>query len=339
MKPQKNVLLTFDYELFLGKRSGTVENCLIRPTDELMRILNRHQCKGIFFVDTVYLMRLQEVAARHPSAMHDLKKITQQLVVMMRTGHFVYPHIHPHWLDASYDRESNQWTLDSLEKYRFHRLKEEERAFVFDGSVALLKEIAREAGIDYHPLAYRAGGWCLQPFSDFRPFFLKYGVQADFSVLPGYRNNWELMQFDFTGVPGQPVYRFDHDVQVHDPSGPFTEYAISCIRITAWTRFLNRFLLKYLWKTGNRSAGDGMSAYTPEAQKNRRNDEEMISIELMTSANVSAYRKFAKEKNYMHFISHPKMLSRHNLRVFDDFLNHVHRQYDVQTDFRTMTPA
>ncbi len=30
-----NVYFTLDYELFLGEKTGTPENCLIRPMDEL----------------------------------------------------------------------------------------------------------------------------------------------------------------------------------------------------------------------------------------------------------------------------------------------------------------
>ena len=36
---KKDLCLTFDYELCLGKSSGTVDNCLIKPTYELAEII------------------------------------------------------------------------------------------------------------------------------------------------------------------------------------------------------------------------------------------------------------------------------------------------------------
>ena len=51
---KKNILLTFDYELFLGSRSGTVDNCLIIPTSKILEVLKRHGAKAVFFIDTSY---------------------------------------------------------------------------------------------------------------------------------------------------------------------------------------------------------------------------------------------------------------------------------------------
>ena len=59
---KKKILLTFDYELFLGAKSGSVDNCLIVPTDMLLDVMERHQTKAIFFVDTTYIMRMCEWA-------------------------------------------------------------------------------------------------------------------------------------------------------------------------------------------------------------------------------------------------------------------------------------
>ncbi|MBK7667512.1 MAG: hypothetical protein IPJ32_09355 [Sphingobacteriaceae bacterium] len=52
----RNLLFTFDYELFLGKRSGTVENCILKPTDKILELFSKYKVtKAIFFVDTTYL--------------------------------------------------------------------------------------------------------------------------------------------------------------------------------------------------------------------------------------------------------------------------------------------
>jgi len=54
------ILLTFDLELFLGNKIGTVENCIYKPTLEILNILKKYQIPGIFFVDAGYLLALKE---------------------------------------------------------------------------------------------------------------------------------------------------------------------------------------------------------------------------------------------------------------------------------------
>lgn len=68
---KKHLLITFDFELFLGSKSGSVENCLIIPTIEIMRLSKKYNFKTIFFVDTLYLHRLKEVAINSKEAKTD----------------------------------------------------------------------------------------------------------------------------------------------------------------------------------------------------------------------------------------------------------------------------
>ena len=60
MKIEKTLLFTFDYELFLGKRSGNVLDSVITPTQEVLNILNEYSIRAIFFVDTTWLIKLKE---------------------------------------------------------------------------------------------------------------------------------------------------------------------------------------------------------------------------------------------------------------------------------------
>ena len=49
---KKRLILSFDYELFLGNRSGTLNKGLVEPTKKLLGLLKEAGFKGIFFVDT-----------------------------------------------------------------------------------------------------------------------------------------------------------------------------------------------------------------------------------------------------------------------------------------------
>jgi hypothetical protein len=47
---KRNLLITFDYELFLGSRSGRPENCVIQPTQLLDKVLTSFKTKGVFLL-------------------------------------------------------------------------------------------------------------------------------------------------------------------------------------------------------------------------------------------------------------------------------------------------
>ena len=54
MKLKKSILLTFDYELFLGPSSGTAQNCIITPTEKILEVLANTKSKAIFFFSNYF---------------------------------------------------------------------------------------------------------------------------------------------------------------------------------------------------------------------------------------------------------------------------------------------
>ena len=57
---RKRAIITFDYEVFLGRETGTVENCVLKPTEEILKILRANNAKAVFFVDTTWLIFLKD---------------------------------------------------------------------------------------------------------------------------------------------------------------------------------------------------------------------------------------------------------------------------------------
>jgi hypothetical protein len=58
-KLSNDVVITFDYELFLGVDSGTAEKCIFKPVNYILEAFEKYNGKGIFFVDTTYLLTLK----------------------------------------------------------------------------------------------------------------------------------------------------------------------------------------------------------------------------------------------------------------------------------------
>lgn len=337
---QKQVLITFDYELFLGRKSGSVSDCLLNPTNRLLKILDRNNLKGLFFVDTVYLLRMKQMAELHSIVRSDLLKIEQQLCDMLRRGHFIFPHIHPHWVDARYDEANNEWQLESLEKYRFHLVPVDLRTALFDQSMILLKEINANSGVDTPIDAYRAGGWSIQPFSDFRECFLRHGIRYDMSVFPGKYMHSTAHWFDFRKVTTPDRYNFSTDIVTAEKNGSFIEYPISSVQFNKagrWLYFKNRALLK---KMGYSTSGKGatVNAVVTEEEDVLKNGSAyriMASFEGLNAITLFKYLRQIRRQQYFHFISHPKMLTRHELfltGILCFFLGKIHR---VNTNYRT----
>ena len=64
----------------------------------------------------------------------------------------------------------------------------------------------------------------------------------------------------------------------------------------------------------------------------------MVSVELLTVVKYPLYLKFIKEREYMQWISHPKMLTTSNLKLFKKFVRKVFGLYTIETDFVKLLP-
>lgn len=342
----KKLLITYDYELFLGNRSGNIQDCLLKPTLQTIAVLKKYNARAIFFVDTTYLLQLKK-RSDVTACKKDFDRVTEQLRQLIQAGHYVFPHLHPHWLDAEYLKESNEWRLNEISKYRFHNITDSEKQEVFDGSLQLLKEIIYPVNPDYKIDCYRAGGWCIQPFKDFKPYFEKHNFKYDMSVLGGFYLFSNAQYFDFSSAPGKEIYHFEDDVVSERSDGRYTQFNISSVTINGVTDFLDKVWLKYQYKIkGDHTftRGQGQIAVKTDMQKptsQRGYDisvpgRERIAVELLTRIKLPVYLRFMNQHNYMHFISHPKMLTNHNNQMFDKFLGKVHSEYKIETDFRKM---
>lgn len=331
---KKDLLFTFDYELFLGKKSGSVENCMIKPTKKVVSILNQYKIKGIFFVDCSYLNRLEEVITSHPQAMSDYNKIKVQLLQLIEQGHYIYPHVHPHWIDAIYNSEYNNWNLTNNSKYRMNSLSKEKRDEHFNSALLSLKKITNSTcSFD----AYRAGGWCIQPFNIFKSLFESNKVYSDFSVLGGSKKEGNTLSFDFRTIkPNSTPYRFDSAVDKQSKNGYYKEYPISSIKLKK-NSLPNKLINKALWRLPyGKNMGDGISSPFKSSINPIDYDSsfEMISIELLNINKLNRYKSFLKRNDYMQFISHPKMISQHNLDVLSKFLKYASKKHTINSDWK-----
>jgi hypothetical protein len=330
MKKNKNstLLITFDYELFLGSRSGTVENCMIRPTNAILKILEKHNQKAIFFIDTTYLYRLSEIIGEYPEAKSDYLRVYQQLIAIAKKGHCLFHHLHPHWLDANYLPEINEWDLSDNKRFTFSSISEIEKEKIFNYSFNFLTQIYKEANINSHPNGFRAGGLFIEPFCEFIPYFKRFNIVYEFSVVPETFREDPPFAYDFRGLPKNRMYSFKNDLTREDKNGYFKEYPISLIQLRGFSKITNSFYYRLnMKKPSYKIFGDGKSV---SSQINKGYSKRKLSdftkmtlpasIEFLNPGNISCYIRFIRENNYFHLLSHPKLLTPISIQQFDTFL-------------------
>jgi hypothetical protein len=228
----KNVILTFDYEVFLGRNTGTIDNCLIKPTNLIIETLKANNAKAIFFVDATWLIFLKK---NFPD---DFQIVSKQLGFIIESGSSVELHLHPHWKDAYKIKE--KIAFKSYGNYKLQSLSEKEIIELFRESIDLLESI-----IYVKVRCFRAGGFCIAPFHMLKDAFETFGIKYDFSVVPGlYLKEDKIYDFDFSQAPRLSFYNFQYDVTLPDQDGLFTEVPLSTYQNNPLYRLANKVILR-----------------------------------------------------------------------------------------------
>ena len=244
---KKKVILSFDYELFFGDKSGTVLKTLIEPTNKILDAMDSVGFKGNFFIDWQMLKYLKEENTER--TLSDYNLIKNQLKDMVRRGHRIELHIHPHWVDAKYNGDGT-WNFDDFSHYSLQSFTQSEITKLFEEGVGLLTAIAQDVDPSYKIVAFRAGGWAIQPFDKIKEGFIKTGIMIDSSASFGQAAVHKDSFYDFRNMPKKGLYRFNNDVCEEDEKGCFIEVPISSQKRI----FINKVLTFLIRKTTNRFA-------------------------------------------------------------------------------------
>lgn len=301
---KKHAIITFDYEVFLGRKTGTIDNCVIRPTNAILEILKKNNAKAIFFVDTTWLLFLKE------NFYDDFLLVAGQLKEITESGSSIELHLHPQWIDAY--KTGTQIGFDSYRYYKLHSLNSSEISDLFDKSVDLLQGI-----INKKVCCFRAGGWCIEPFDQIRDAFKSAGIKYDFSVVPGHSlNEGKAYDFDFSNAPELPFYGFETDINKPDGKGSFVEFPLSAYHNNPIYRVANKLLLKL---KKDKISGDGVGSKERSASQILSHvfsfSKEKFNLD-RTSNILFRYllNTHLRKSRLVVVVSHPKLVSAESLR-------------------------
>jgi peptidoglycan/xylan/chitin deacetylase (PgdA/CDA1 family) len=316
MQPQQ-FLLSLDYELFFGNRVGTVEHCLIRPVDAIREVLDKHGMKMSLFVDAGFLVRLKQQMTQFPQLKSDYQRIESQLQSLIVNGHDVQLHIHPHWEDSHFDGDG--WIVDTT-RYKLHDFSADEIQRIVREYKQALTDIVGD-----RVFAYRAGGWCMQPFDVIAPALKSEGIWLDSTVYADGVSEDAQRGFDFRGAPVKESWRFSLDPVVETNDGTFVEIPISACRVSPLLFWKMAFIKKFT-KGQHTPFGDG-AAMTANAQYYwKRLTSSSISVASIDGLKASfldfafTAHKRSGVSQVFNVMGHPKSVTPYAIEKLDQFL-------------------
>lgn len=319
------VILTFDYELFFGTVTGSVQKCMIEPTDRLLEIAGKHQVPMVFFVDVGFLIKLDEYKAQFPHLNSDLEQIKAQVKRMQELNCEVQLHIHPHWEKSSYDGQ--KWIVVTDGCYKLSDFPDAE-------AEAIVRKYHRFlSGLTTQKITtYRAGGWCIQPFSQVENVFRELEISMDSTVFPGGKFESGHYHFDFTAVaPFTNPYRFQSDVTKPESDGYFLEIPIASWEFSP-VFYWKLYALGRLNPADHKMIGDGSFLAQPGRKKSVLLNKTWnhVSSDGYYASQLKKQAKYYQSKQIRTFvvIGHPKGMTRFSLKTLELFVAKTKKEYE-----------
>ncbi|WP_417775729.1 hypothetical protein [Stutzerimonas xanthomarina] len=199
-----SIKLTVDYEIF-GNGSGCISSCILTPAKSIMSIAESYNAPITFFVDCSELISLE----REKSTSHLVSEVKNQLIQAVKSGHDVQLHIHPQWVGANY--KDNRWVVD-VRRWRIGDLSQLDIESQLKEGKDWLENLIKPSAPAYRCIAFRAGGWCIQPSQKIIAALTKTGIHIDSTVAPGMNNKSQGQWFDFSTCVEKPYWHVGDEV-------------------------------------------------------------------------------------------------------------------------------
>ena len=322
------VALTFDYELFMGENYVSEEEVLIKPTENLAKMLHELGVSGTFFADVCCPIRYRE------KGQYDFPKLfDEQIQWLIKNGQDVQLHIHSNWVGAS---EIGRKVVFDSESYRLHNWdKGNQKGNVFKiitNGMDYLNNIILPINSAYKCIAYRAGGYCLQPEQDLIPLLYQAGIRIDSSVCRGMYYDGDGMYYDYRDVPHSNNVYLNDTFGLKDEKTCDIKDGVFEVPVGGYSTFPYRLLASKMNKkiTCEAPRGCGMALTKKtnvidynfiERVKQARNSTNMLTFDsYYKNSIIYMLNRMAKEEGrnkkdvFVATIAHPKCMSEQHIQ-------------------------
>src|SRR2546426_4605408 len=204
MEPVIHLAFVDDWEV-RGNGTGDPRVLQFEPMRELVEIFNNHGIRGSFNAEVMQQFAYRNQQERFPELKVIADEWEQVVTESFRQGHDIQLHLHPQWLDASYQGHGN-WTLGadwSIVNYPGQQI----RAMLVSGK-QYLETLLRQIDPAYACVSFRAGSWCAAPSDSLLPILSELGFVFDMSIVAGVRYDTPQVKLDYAPCqePFLPYY-------------------------------------------------------------------------------------------------------------------------------------
>ena len=332
-----NIAITFDYELFFGDHFVGADEMLFSPTEQLLKILNKYSISATFFVD-VLSVYMHEKAGE----ISYCQKFIQQIQKMLQAGHDVQLHIHSHWLTSGY--ENGKWIFDEtnyrIHSFGFDETKEMSVYGIIKWGKDFLENNLKKIDENYACVAFRAGGFCVQPHEGLFQALNKNGIWIDSSVAVQQQKDG-INKYDYTNIPPERNGWWIKSTgsineQVSSDEGDIFEVPIICTSRSLIRRLLHPEAEKTLRCGKPKGTYIGQSKCVPvqnitlrkmKALLNYNRAKPMLTCDSLRYGAILRElfkrAKCAKKEEYISIIGHPKLIDNIWLANFEEILRGI----------------
>ncbi len=301
---------------------------MLEPTNRLMELSRIYKAPFTYFVDAGFLFQLKALGNEFRELKKQHHQISEQLKLLISEGNDVQLHIHPHWELAKY--EKGLWEIPQDKGYRMDEFSRAEARDIFIKYKSHLDEV-----IGRKTLAYRAGGWCIQPFEHIMDFFAETEMHFDSSVVPGMVFQGGAYNIDFSEASKTlDFWCFEKDPTQINRNGRFVEIPISAYKY--YPKFYwEMYIRGRMNKARHRFVGDGNFIPQPgrKFQSLTRAQWSHVSCDGFYAKKLLKIAKSYMERNRQHLvvIGHPKGMTAYSFDKLEQFLIKMHRRVEFQT--------
>lgn len=338
------ICISFDYELFMGENYVTEHKVLIEPSEAIGDMLAAEGVSGCFFADVCCPMQYRKMGEEEFPAQFD-----QQLRDLTKKGHDIQLHIHPHWLKATeigkrvqFDREF--YRLHNWEKVSFNAMEK-----IIHHGVEYLRRVLLPVKPDYKCIAYRAGGYCLQPEKNLASILYHEGIRIDSSVCYGHSHNGDGMQYDYRRIAPNSNCYFNSEHTINENIQECIPEGVLEVPVAGYGTFPFRVIASKLNAkiTDTPANGYGMKLQkVADAQNKRKLADKvtktvsavnMVTFDFHNAASmIYMINRLYKEMHckgkdvFLATIAHPKSLSKEHIENMCQVIRSVRRNPNIR---------
>ena len=327
------LLLTFDHELPLGSLKSSYRIALFDPTERLFESAKQNDVPVTLFTNVLCALRYKE---------WDLpgfyEPYARQLHKAIELGHDVQLHLHPHWLTSGYENGVVNPSAD-YSLAHFQNNKELSIGDIVNKGSRLLEDLCGKANSNYKALAFRAGGYNIEPGSkEIFGELAKNGIKYDSSVVLKYYFVSSLSLIDFRKIPPIPNWFIGDDGKFRKAADSgILEIPVAAMPKTPF-EIPTRFKLKHFAHRAPESHGTMIHEGNPGSRLQQLRmlfsarmltfDNHTLSARYLMRVldyNVQKFSRF--ETLNLATCSHPKTMGDYSFSLMEQFIEMARKKY------------